>query len=295
MRFQNINLEGPDCSGKTTLFKNLHEVTSFRYNIQDRSCLSMYVYSKIYNRPNSDMWFDKIYDDLKRLDTLYVVLLPKEEILLERLKLRGDEYQDEKSILEVRNQFYNITKFGLSHLPNVLLLEDESLKTNTTKVLNCLLALNEMPTCDLIKSLVINSGRNELIDVQCKETVKRIELDYSVLEYPKEKEYYEKITSDCLNKLFKEFSGLNEYKIPQKHDSRRFIYTDDSCISMIHFLYRKNILNVSVHMRSSNVINTLWADWGFLKILSVKVANDMNLNDVQIDITLNIRSAHIVP
>ena len=64
---------------------------------------------------------------------------------------------------------------------------------------------------------------------------------------------------------------------------------------MIHFLYRKNILNVSVHMRSSNVINTLWADWGFLKILSVKVANDMNLNDVQIDITLNIRSAHIVP
>ena len=51
--------------------------TSFKYNIQDRSCMSMFVYSKIYNRENSSFWFDKIYDDLKRL-----MLLTKFKLVL---------------------------------------------------------------------------------------------------------------------------------------------------------------------------------------------------------------------
>ena len=84
MRFKNIYLEGPDCSGKTTMFNKLHKLTDFKYNIQDRSCMSMFVYSKIYSRPNTSFWFDKIYDDLKRLDTLYVVLLPSEESIIKR-------------------------------------------------------------------------------------------------------------------------------------------------------------------------------------------------------------------
>ena len=40
MRFFNINIEGPDCSGKTTLYNRLHKETNFKYNIQDRSCMS---------------------------------------------------------------------------------------------------------------------------------------------------------------------------------------------------------------------------------------------------------------
>ena len=54
--------------------------------------------------------------------------------------------------------------------------------------------------------------------------------------------------------LFKEFAGLNSYGVPQKHDSRRFIYTDDSCISMIHALWRNNKLNVSATLRSSRLV-----------------------------------------
>ncbi len=60
MRFKNINIEGPDCSGKTTLFNQIHKETNFKYNIQDRSCMSMYVYSKLYERDDSSFWFDKI-------------------------------------------------------------------------------------------------------------------------------------------------------------------------------------------------------------------------------------------
>jgi len=297
MRFTNINIEGPDCSGKTTLFNQLHKETSFKYNIQDRSCMSMYVYSKLYERDNSSFWFDKIIDDLKKLDTLYIVLLPTEDTIIKRLKKRGDEFQDESSILKVRSLFYNLAKLGFGSFPNVLILEDiEDLTQKVDMCLDFIESLNEYPSGDLIKSIVVNSGRNELVDVQCKEKINISSLDYTVLNFPEEKEYYGKITNEIENKIFKEFTGLNENNSPQKHDSRRFIYSGNSCISLVHALFRSNRLNVGVTLRSSNVIKTLWADYEFLKILSVKIAEAMRLEeDIPIDLTINIRSAHIVP
>ena len=295
MRFLNINIEGPDCSGKTTLYNRLHKETNFKYNIQDRSCMSMFVYAKMYNRDTA-IWFNKILDDLKRLDTLNIVLLPSEEVILKRLDERGDEFQDTSSIIEVRNYFRNLVKIGFGFYPNVLVLESDDLERNVKSSLEFIDSLNTMPGQELIKSLVFNSGRNELVDVQCKELVDRNNLDYTVLNFPQEKEYYAKIETEMLNTLFREFAGLNERGQAQKHDSRRFIYTDNSCISMIHLLYRQNKLDVSVTLRSSNVTTTLWADYEFLKILSVKIADEMSLaKECEINITVNIRSAHIVP
>ena len=296
MRFFNINIEGPDCSGKTTLYNKLHQATNYQYNIQDRSCMSMFVYAKMYERDNASIWFDKILDDLKRLDTLYIIMLPSESVLLERLKIRGDELQDEVSVLEVRNYFRNLAKMGFGSFPNVLVLEEEDLESNINKSLSFIETLNSMPGQELLKSLVYNSGRNELVDIQCKEIVDRANLDYTVLDFPEEKEYYEKIEFEFFNKIFREFTGLNERNQAQKHDSRRFIYTDDSCISMIHVLWRQNKLNVAATLRSSNVSKTLWADYEFLKILSVKTAKEMSLpEDCVINLAVNIRSAHIVP
>jgi len=296
MRFFNINIEGSDCSGKTTLYNRLHKETNYRYNIQDRSCMSMFVYAKLYKRNDASVWFNKIIDDLKRLDTLYVVLLPSEDFVLQRLSERGDDLQDEKSIIKVRNYFRNIAKMGFGSFPNVLVLEEENLENNIKKTIEFINSLNDMPGQELIKSLVLNSGRNELIDVQCKEKVNRKNLDYSVLNFPQEKEYYERIEKEITNTIFKEFTGLNQYNKPQKHDSRRFIYTDNSCISMIHTLWRQNSLNVSAILRSSNVSTTLWADFEFLKILSVKIADEMSLpKNCDINLIVNIRSAHIVP
>ena len=83
--------------------------------------------------------------------------------------------------------------------------------------------------------------------------------------------------------------------MPQKHDSRRFIYTDESCISMIHFLWRDNTLNVSATLRSSNVVKTLWADYEYLKYLCDRVSKEMQVKDCPIQLKLQIRSAHIVP
>lgn len=296
MRFYNINIEGPDCSGKTTMFNRLHQETNFKYNIQDRSTMSMYVYACLYNRPDRDVWFNRIVDDLKRLDTLYVVLLPHEDIILERLDQRGDEFQNADSIIKVRDLFSNLIKCRFGSFPNVLCLEDADLYKNIGVTLNFVESLNKMPGQELIKSLVVNSGQNEIVDVQCKERINASSIDYSVLDFPQEKEYYKKIIEQLENKIFKEFAGLNKNNVPQKHDTRRIIYTGNSCVSFIHALFRSNVLNVSVTLRSSNVIQTLWADYEFLKILSLKIANEMSLPaSVAIDLTVNIRSAHIIP
>ena len=295
MRFTNICLEGPDCSGKTTMFKTLHELTDFKYNIQDRSCLSMFVYSIMYDREDKDFWKEKLHSELKRLETLYVVMIPSEEVLIKRISKRGDDHQDTESIKLLRKYFYNVTKFSLYTLPNVILLEDEGVDENAELVLRKINALNEMKGCELIKQLVINSGKNELVDVRCIERVNRDTLDYSVLDFPEEKDYYHGIETKIKTKLMKEFIGLNSVKEPQKHESRRFVYADDSCISFIHFLLRDDKLNVSATLRSSNVMKTLWADYEFLKILSCRVADEMELRNIPIDLIVNIRSAHILP
>jgi hypothetical protein len=296
MRFYNINIEGPDCSGKTTLFNKLHKESDFKYNIQDRSTMSMYVYSCLYNRPDQEVWFNRIVDDLKRLDTLYIVLLPSEDTLVSRLKSRGDNFQDETSIIRLRNLFCNLIKCGFGSYPNVLVLEDDSLEKNVDISLDFIEVLNEMSSGDLIKQVVVNSGKNELVDISCKEKVDISSLDYDVLNFQQEKDYYAKIIERIENKIFKEFTGLNEYNKPQSHDTRRIIFTGNSCISFIHALFRNNILNVSVTMRSSNVITTLWADYEFLKIISIKIAEEMSLpEDVVVELDLRIRSAHIIP
>ena len=45
-----ITLEGPDLSGKTSLYQKLHEKSGYCWNIQDRSSLSMIVYAPLYGR-----------------------------------------------------------------------------------------------------------------------------------------------------------------------------------------------------------------------------------------------------
>ena len=57
MSYNPINyliIEGPDLSGKSTLYQNIHDMTDYKWNIQDRSALSMLVHAKLYGRPEFD-------------------------------------------------------------------------------------------------------------------------------------------------------------------------------------------------------------------------------------------------
>ena len=295
MRFHTIAVEGPDCAGKTTFIEAFHKKTNYSHHIIDRHFLSPYVYANFYKRGTKEKWFDLFLDSLKSFNTLYVVLLPELKVIIERFEERGDEKHTLDTLIQSYSIWSNLCNFVLRDIPNVLILKETDLSKNVDKTINKILELELISGDKLVKSLLFNSGRNELVDLNIKTKVNKNNIDFTVLSFPQEKEYYEDILNKITKKIDRELIGLNENSIPQKLDSRRFVYTDDRCISFIHFLFRYNKLNVKAVLRSSNVSSTFWADYEFLKILSYKTAEVLGIEESEIDLDIEIRSAHIVP
>jgi hypothetical protein len=119
-------------------------------------------------------------------------------------------------------------------------------------------------------------------------------IDESALDYEGEKEYYDSIRSSLLEKIINERAGKNEYNRKEKKSSRRFIYTDDSCISLAHFNFREDCLDCHFVLRSSNVKDTLYYDINFLYSLCKEVYNILELEDnVFCRMRFTINSAHL--
>ena len=298
MIIDNIVLEGADCSGKTTLFEALHKDTNYAYNIQDRSNLSMYVYANLYSRNDSNKWYNNFWKEIKSFNTLYVVLLPEDDVIKHRIELRGDDKQTPESAVRINAEFRKLAKFYFrSIFPNIIIIDID--KNTTTESISNLVKqrlniIQSVSPADLIRDVVFASGKNELVDISVSELVfshkeKIRPITWDVLEYPPEKEYYAGIRDKVITDIERVLMTN------QKLDSRKFVYADDSCISLIHTMYRNNIIDVNVTMRSSNVSNTLWADYEFLRILCLDIANAMQIQTSDIVLTLNIRSAHINP
>ena len=295
MRINKIYIEGPDCAGKSTLLQNLNKRTNFRYYVSDRSPFSTFIYDLMYGRTNATRMQNIVWNDIKSLDCLYVVLLPSWDVIRDRFSKRGDDIHSEESLKNVYNHYqqHSYFTFGVD-MPTFMVINEDDPDIVLDNILQRLLCLNEACGSRLIRDTVFNSGFDELVDVSVKEDVEKENINYYLVGNPKEIEYYQKIENAILEKISKEFMGLNEYNSPQTHDSRRFIYSDDSCISLIHVLYRCGILDVDVTFRSSNVSNTLKSDYNFLKHLSIMVKQELNLEEnTKINLSVNIRSAHL--
>ena len=117
----NLTLEGPDLSGKTTVYNLLHKKTGFSRNIQDRSCLSMLCYSILYDRDVSK-WRKNLYRELSNLNNRTVILLPDFLTLVKRYHRRGDEIQDLDS-LEALYSIFSLESKKIADLPTVMLLD----------------------------------------------------------------------------------------------------------------------------------------------------------------------------
>ena len=290
MRFKNIVLEGPDCAGKTTLFNALHKATDYKYNIHDRSALSMLIFSKYYKRDSDKLWYDTVFDELKKFNTLYVVIIPSDKVVKERLNKRGDAIQDEESILEISHLFRKICNSYFKDLPNFLMLntESETVENISKKIIQRIDQLEQKTMPELIKKFIANTPEgNEVLDIVVQEKVNHEALNYEVLDYPEEKDYYNDIISQITETIKIESDNIL---------SRRFIFSNESCISTVHALFRQNMLNVSIFMRSSNVDKSLPFDYEFLKILCCKIRKLLNLEEkIEIMMTLHLRSAHIIP
>ena len=74
-RTEKLILEGPDLTGKTSLYQKIHKETDFKWNIQDRSALSMICYARQFERCASDLRRD-FYKEITCLNNRVVILLP---------------------------------------------------------------------------------------------------------------------------------------------------------------------------------------------------------------------------
>jgi len=295
-----ITLEGPDLSGKTTLYQKLHEKSGYFWNIQDRSSLSMIVYARLYGR--SDYFHvESLKRELSNLNNVMILLLPDWSVIAERFQKRGDEIQNLVSLKKVYDLFSEAAD-EFENYPNVILIKTEVDDNMVSYIIHNLRSrFEDKPYheyADFFKIAAASSDNLEKVGLNLVHYDDGMFNDVSeeMLRYEKEKVYYDKIRRKLLNKIDNELAGANEYGREETHESRRFIYTDDSCLSLCHFMLRNEFLYGEFYLRSSETKETLQYDMNFIKSLTRDVFSKLSeFSDIKMcKISLKIGSGHII-
>lgn len=141
MKYCNINFEGCDCSGKSTLHKMFQKNTKYKYSAHDRAYMSMFVHETFFKRNNIKFWYDKLSQDLLREESLYVVLIPDFSVISERYSQRGDDFVDLNDIKKLYDLF-KLTAEGLKHFNNLIILNGTDINKNINLICERLDYLN---------------------------------------------------------------------------------------------------------------------------------------------------------
>lgn len=288
-----VALEGPDCSGKTTLYNEIHKKTNYKWNIRDRSFLSTLCYARQYKR-DTDAPRRGLRRELLNLNNRIVVIMPSQETVLERLRRRGDEFQDETSIVDLleifREEVENIRDF-----PNVFVVEEdlsqEELVEKTVLWLDSFDKMSEINVGRMARDATVACGGEATIDMSLVLPLKKNFSD--VMIHPREGKYYEEILSDTTRIIENELAGDNPYGTPQGFESRRFYYSSSSCLSSVHFLFRNELLNVRAVLRSTDVHRNAAIDTKFLCHLSKHVCEMFFSPTKKIELDVRFNCAHV--
>lgn len=294
-----IILEGPDLSGKTTLYQKIHDASGYKWNIQDRSSLSMVIYARLYERDDY-YHVESLRSELSNLNNIFIILLPSWSTIMDRFQKRGDEIQTMISLKKVYDLFREAAE-EFEAYPNVIVYRSEVSDSHVSLLLKTLTTFENEGFS--------NKSKMFMQAAACTESLEKIGLSLThydkgvfddvseeMLRYEKEKVYYDKIRRKVLRKIDDELNGINEYNREETHESRRFIYTDDSCLSLCHFMLRNEFLYGEFYLRSSETKETLQYDMNFMKALTRDVFSRLSeYSDIKMcKISLKIGSGHII-
>jgi len=292
-----VILEGPDLAGKTTFYNELHRLSGYKWNIQDRSALSMLVHAKLYNR---DLFVEveRLNKELKDLNNVYVILLPPWNEVARRFNERGDEIQNLASLRKLYGLFAEAAN-DLESFPNVIVIRSNDTKSWAEQTVKSIVELEITPITLLHEHVCRFSRASKNFDAN------HINLTYyddgsfkhinkSVLDYKPEKKYYAGIMTQMLGKIEKELTGKNEYNRKEDITSRRFVYTNESCISFIQYTFRNDMLDCHFVLRSSNTKDTLKYDLQFLYYLTSRAYEMLKIEKKRVRMRVNFNSAHII-
>ena len=292
-------IDGVDLSGKSTLYWDIHKSTDFKYNIHDRAQLTMLVYARRYNRDNQiiERWRRQLRERLFDLNNRLIVLMPTLSLLEERYEIRGDEIHDLDSIRQVY-KLYNEELVHFESFPNVLVIRDDDVLNASELSLKW---LNDVPTINTIHNDVRKMAQaqpnNEASGLSLTlSSHAQFPPDDAVFDWDLEREHYTDILNRVCGNISDELAGDNKYGTIQEQDkTRRFVFVQPECISMIHTILRDETLTMRVTARSTDVIKFFPNDVRFLGHLFSKVTemlDDKSINRYELKITMN--SAHIL-
>jgi hypothetical protein len=259
--------------------------------------LSMVCYARLYGRDEKPHR-QRLRSDLSNLNNRIVILLPNWSIIERRYYDRGDEIQDIES-LRVLYDIFSEETHQIRFLPNVIVLNGSDADDDVIKCISDINYLERQRSSSMgtfIKNFVRSSDRNEVSPLKFSLHFDEIEndADETIMLHPPEKEYYQKILNGVLSNIENELAGRNEYgKSQMPWLSRRFIFTQDSCISLIHTMLRDSHVNMHVVCRSSDVVSTFPHDLKFLVYLLSRVQGLLSPN-TQCVLNCTLNSAHII-
>jgi hypothetical protein len=294
---RNLFIEGPDCSGKTTLVRDIHNSTDFRLHIHDRSQISRKIFSDLYNR-DLDFIDDDLHAELSNLNNRFIFLLPPFNIIRERYIQRGDDFHsDISSIRKVYDAFLD-SESKFSGYPNVryyITPDTKNLVYGIMFQLNVMREKNILDIAEEVNQFVnFSGGESYPLSFTIYDNGKFENADSNILKYEPEAKYYEKIFTSFHEKITNELNGKNEYNRREDYSSRRFVHTNDSCISFIQASVRNNILDFHVVIRSSDVKRVFQYDMIFLYYLASTCFERFSDHCSSVRLRFNLNSAHII-
>ena len=98
----------------------------------------------------------------------------------------------------------------------------------------------------------------------------------------------------CIGTTKQNSPDKNEYKRIEDFTSRRFVHTDDTCISFIQVAVRDGLMDFHTVIRSSGTNSVFPYDLKFLYYLASTCYNRFNNHCDYVRIRFNLNSAHIV-
>jgi thymidylate kinase len=288
-----VLFEGPDCAGKTSAYREVHRHTKFRWNIHDRSTLSMLCYAIQYGR-DPEVWRRLLHEELSDLNNVMIVFLPPLRVILERLNQRGDEFQTVDSIAKLYQLFEDEAE-KIKNYPNVIIYRTV---TRDYRQVTDLLLDYEKQTYDKLGNVIeehVSAGGNEQINLRMSWSDNDFnQIDETRLSFEKEVKYYNDTKLAFIKKIRNELDGLNEYRKIQTHESRRFVLTQDTCISFVQALVREGQLHMNIVCRSSEVAETFKHDIHFLGDLGRIAKTEIGVFIDKVHYTVTLGSAHIL-
>ena len=295
---QTLFVEGPDCSGKTTLISKIHSVSDYRWHVMDRSQLSRDVFGRLYNRSLSFIDSD-LHSEMYNLNNRYVILDLPWSVVERRFLSRGDPLHNHASMKKVHDAF--TIRFGsVKMFPNIIHVSRE---TDVDELAATVVALLDVRERALLKEVA-----NEVIQAANTSPTKEVfplsftlydtgefeEADPNILDYEPETEYYETVYRSLLEKIDDELAGNNVYNRKEDLSSRRFVFTGDSCISFIHVSQRNSVMDFHCVIRSCNVATLFEHDLRFLYFLASVCWKKIGRDCDQARLRFNLNSAHII-